>query len=58
MFKFNLSGFFFSHFDKRNLHSTLRVVVPVFDILLLFVAMHANVLLLYSRFTVMMIEET
>ena len=56
MFKFNFSGFF-SHFDKRNLHSTLRVVAPVFDGLLLFVALHANVLLLYSRFPLMMIEE-
>ena len=32
-------------------------MAPVFDGLLLFVALHANVLLLYSRFPVMMIEE-
>ena len=56
MFKFIINGSFFS-FDKRNLHSTLRVVAPVFDGLLLFVALHSNVLLLCSRFTVMMIEE-
>ena len=57
MLKFNLSGVFFD-FDKRNLHSTLRVVAPVFDGLLLYVAWHANVLLLCSRFPLMMIEET
>ena len=56
MFKFIINGSFFSHFDKKKLHSTLRFVAPVFDGLLLFVALHSNVLLLCSRFTVMMIE--
>ena len=54
----SISVGFFSHIDKRNLHSTLRVVAPVFDGLLLFVALHSNVLLLCSRFPVMMIEDT
>ena len=58
MFKFNFSGVFFSHIDKRNLHCTLRVVAPVFDGFLFFVALHSNVLLLYFWFIAMMIEET
>ena len=57
MLKFNFSGVL-SHFDRRNLQCTLRVMAPVFDGLLLFVALHSNVLLLCSRFPVMMIEDT
>ena len=46
----------FLRFDKGNLHSTLRFVSTFFGGLLLFVALHFNVLLLSCRFPVMMIE--